>query len=166
MNIDKVYRRLRGIALAMALAAVALTGGCLAESDRDNADKTVDDTGDGGGDGDGGGGTLYYYDTDIAPVFEAKCAVSGCHSSPPGGSTTLSLTAADYAAIVDQPASGAASGFKFIDTTLGSADSYIYMKVTGDSRISGSQMPYLSNEELVIVAAWIDQDPPAAETAP
>jgi hypothetical protein len=156
MNIDKASPGLRGWILLAALAAAALTAGCLAETDRDNVKK--------GGDG-GGGTTLYYYDTDIAPVLEAKCGGFACHGSPPGYGGTVSLTGADYADIVDKPAPQNSS-YELIDTANGSAESYIFMKATGAPGIMGSAMPYLTSDEILMLADWIDQDPPAPETAP
>lgn len=155
MRFERGAQLLRGMLLLSALAIAAVIAGCLADADRDNVEEIT-----GGGDG----GTAYYFDTDVAPLFDASCAISGCHDSGTAAQDLTLTGSGVYAAIVDQPSTGNSS-YKLIDTVKGSADSYIYMKVTADSRITGASMAaFFTEANTAILADWIDQG--AAESAP
>jgi hypothetical protein len=151
MEFDKLAQVLRGMVL---LTAVVAIGGCLAQQDRNNVSESAT------------GSVTYYFDTDITPVLEAKCGGASCHDSPtPGYGGSVALNSPTYSDLVDQPAPQN-TGYKLVDTTLGSASSYLYMKVIGDPGISGNRMTGMTFEEIQMLGDWIDQSPSAPETGP
>lgn len=90
-------------------------------------------------------------------VFNASCAVSGCHI---GGSAPRGLDLSEGAArdnLVDV-ASDELPSFKRVDPG-NPDDSYLVMKIEGDSRIEGQRMPLgrpaLSSDQINLVRDWI-----------
>jgi len=90
-------------------------------------------------------------------VFTPTCAVSGCHAPPAQLDLDLSPGNAHASLVgvasVEQPSRNR--------VTPGDAvESYLYMKVTGDPRISGDRMPAggapLSAGEIEAIRAWIE----------
>jgi len=90
-------------------------------------------------------------------IFTPKCAVAGCHAAPApqqgmdlaAGRTYVYTVNADT---VELPQ------YKRVAPGL-SADSYLYMKISGDPRIVGDRMPLggtLTAAEIDSVRAWID----------
>lgn len=93
--------------------------------------------------------------TQIQPIFDANCAVAGCHVA--GHPTMLNLSAgASYASIV-----GVASptGTPYIDP--GAVEgSWLHSKITGQQGANGNQMPppprqMLGAEDIQLIADWI-----------
>ncbi|KGJ95699.1 hypothetical protein [Thalassotalea sp. ND16A] len=90
-------------------------------------------------------------------VFTPIC--SGCHNNgpTPQGMMNLSSVAESLANLVDVDAVGNAQ-FKRV-LPMDSAQSYLYLKVTGDSQ-AGAQMPFggppLSAEQMQAIKEWID----------
>ena len=93
-------------------------------------------------------------------VFSPRCAVSGCHvgtTAPFGldlGSATSSASNLINVASAEIPT--------LMRVEPGNpTDSYLYMKVTGDPRILGDQMPaageLLSASERALIETWIAQ---------
>ena len=99
-----------------------------------------------------------------ANIFTPSCALSGCHSgaAPQMGQNLSSGQA--FANIVnvsstEQPA------FKRV-LPGDAANSYLYMKITGDPRITGVQMPLtggpLSADKIAAIRDWINAGAPAS----
>jgi hypothetical protein len=92
-------------------------------------------------------------------VFSPRCAVSGCHTGPtaPFG---LDLSAGQSFGNTVGVASEEQSGFLRVEP-FDPADSYLYMKLVDDPRISGDPMPLsggaLSAGQLALVESWITQ---------
>jgi hypothetical protein len=95
-----------------------------------------------------------------AEVFGPRCALSGCHvgvAAPFGldlASVGSSVTNTVDVTSAEVPAFDRVEPFR-------SDESYLYLKLTGDSRIQGDPMPAsggpLGPAELELVRAWIDQ---------
>ena len=93
-----------------------------------------------------------------ARIFTPKCALSGCHagSNPQQG---LNLQEGQsYADVVGVPST---ENPQFQRVNSGNAaDSYVYMKVIADPRITGARMPFggapLSSEDRTLLAEWIE----------
>lgn len=90
-------------------------------------------------------------------VFSTSCAVSGCHlgSSAPHGLDLSPGSAGDNLVGVD---SDQLPAFKRVQPG-NPDDSYLMMKIEGDSRIVGGRMPLgrspLSGEQISLVREWI-----------
>ena len=123
--------------------------------------------GGGGGYGGGGGGGVT---TPPEPtfanvqtrVFNAKCAFVGCHAgaNPQEG---MNLSAGQAYANIVGVASVENPQFQRVDPG-NAADSYLYMKVVADPRITGARMPFgeppLSTEDRMLIADWIQAGAP------
>ena len=109
----------------------------------------------------GGGGETATFSAVQQQIFTQSCAFSGCHGgdSPAQG---LSLAAGDaYDEIVNVPSNQ--SSLDLIEPSQPD-DSYLYLKVTGDSSITGSRMPRggaaLSQQLLDLLRDWIERGAP------
>jgi PKD repeat protein len=109
----------------------------------------------------GGGGEAATFSAVQQQIFTQSCAFSGCHggSSPAEG---MDLRAgAAYGDIVNVPSNQ--SSFDRIEPS-DPESSYLYLKVTGDSSISGSRMPRgaaaLSQRLLDLLRDWIERGAP------
>lgn len=95
-----------------------------------------------------------------AQVFAPRCGTSGCHAgtTPPFGLDLASLTASQ--ANLVGVASAEVPAFQRIEPG-NFVDSYLYMKVIGDPRIQGDQMPAsggpLTAGQLFLLEQWIEQ---------
>ena len=91
-------------------------------------------------------------------IFTPKCAVPGCHASP-NPEQGMDLSAGHFHANTVNVDVVELAGFKRV-LPNDAANSYLYMKVTADPRITGAQMPfggpYLSADEIAAIQAWID----------
>ena len=94
-------------------------------------------------------------------VFTPSCALSDCHR----GATApfnLDLSSGQTLGNVLGVASSEVPEFDRVDPR-NPTDSYVYMKVTADSRILGDSMPPLglasplSNQQLDLLREWIEQ---------
>lgn len=92
-----------------------------------------------------------------ASIFSTSCAVSGCHV---GGSAPRGLDLSAGASrdnLVGVPSDELPS-FRRVDPG-NPDDSYLVMKIEGDSRIAGQRMPLgrpaLSSEQIQLVRDWI-----------
>lgn len=120
-------------------------------------DSGIVDGGDGGNGGDDGlEPTLASIQSNI---FNLSCALSGCHtgSNAPEG---LDLSAGNARGNLVSIESTEVPDFLRVDP--GNADeSYLIMKLEGDSRISGSRMPLgrspLSSSQIAVIRTWIDE---------
>jgi hypothetical protein len=117
-----------------------------------------------GGGGDSSGGVLDKADEVTVrevqeQVFSQRCAVPGCHIGPtaPFG-LDLSSASRSETNLVDVASAEQPAYLRVAPHDV--ADSYLYMKVTGDPRISGDPMPAmgppLSSADLALIAQWID----------
>ena len=103
------------------------------------------------------------FSSQVQPIFTQNCALSGCHAgqitTPIAINEILSAGQA-YNNIVNVKSQENPSYFRV--TPISSDSSYLYMKITGDSRIgSTARMPYgkapLSNSDIQTIKSWIDQ---------
>jgi len=87
-------------------------------------------------------------------IFDVSCS---CHLSA-GGTPVVLKSDQAYLNIVGQPSS---QNSNFLRVNPGNPDdSYLYMKITGDERITGLRMPrngppYLSDEQIEAIREWI-----------
>lgn len=93
-----------------------------------------------------------------AQIFTPRCATSGCHV---GGGAPFNLDLSDgltWGNTYNVP-SAELPGFDRIEPG-DAANSYLYMKVSGDPRINGDPMPFigppLSAQELLLLERWIE----------
>lgn len=95
--------------------------------------------------------TFVSFTDDIQPIFNAKCAILGCHTAadpgtPPKQGQNLDEGAA-YEQIVNVPAVEGSTlpasdqGIKRVSTSGNPKDSYMYRKITGTVPFTGSTMP-------------------------
>jgi len=92
-------------------------------------------------------------------IFSSTCAVSGCHLDP-GAPFGMDLSQGNALPNTRNVASSEVPTFDRIEP--GRADeSYLYLKVTADPRISGDPMPAqgspLSASQLDLLRRWIEQ---------
>jgi len=92
-----------------------------------------------------------------ANIFDVSCALSGCHtgSNPPMG---LDLSAGQSQNDLVGVGSEEVPAFERVDP--GNPDeSYLIMKIEGDSRIVGARMPLgrapLPGEQIAVIREWI-----------
>jgi hypothetical protein len=109
-----------------------------------------------------GGGSGATFSQVQSQIFTASCAFSGCHggSSPAQG---MNLTAGSaYANIVNVPSNEQPTLDRIEPNDP--AASYMYLKVTGDPSIVGSQMPLdgqpLSQSLIDLLRDWIERGAP------
>jgi len=92
-------------------------------------------------------------------VFSPNCATGFCHIGA-GAPHGLDLSSGAAAAnLIDLPSEQLP---QFLRVEPGNAtDSYLFMKLQGDPRINGDQMPAenppLSAGQLLLIESWIDQ---------
>jgi hypothetical protein len=101
------------------------------------------------------------FSEDVNPIFAVGgCTASGCHGSGAGELTLTPSAAANYASLVNVPASSA-STFLLVEPS-NSQDSYVVMKLEG-RQTSGARMPLggaLSSSQITTIRAWIDAGAP------
>jgi len=92
-------------------------------------------------------------------IFNLNCALSGCHTGtfPPQG---LNLSAGQaYASLVGVTAQESPDLLRVKPDDPD--NSYLFLKITGSSRINGQRMPLgrtaLSAEQIDLVRRWIEQ---------
>jgi hypothetical protein len=141
-------RRVAGTSLtgALCLGGLAIVAGC------------------GGGSGPTGGvipdpGEVTLLDVQTQ-VFNGSCALTDCHVSAgaPFG-LDLSSVGSSSANLINVPSTELAGVLRI--EPFNADDSYLYMKVTGDARIGGEQMPAegepLNASDLALIRDWINQ---------
>lgn len=111
------------------------------------------------------------FQNDVAPVFAASCALSGCHVTPPpdpeygNGQAPADLVLegnAAYGNLVGQPSFERP---ELLRVKPGDPDaSYLVMKLRGTPGIVGDRMPfggpYLSESTIARIVAWIRNGAP------
>jgi hypothetical protein len=109
-----------------------------------------------------GGGEVATFTAVQTQIFNPSCAFSGCHG---GGSAAagLSLEQGDaYGEIVNVPSTQQSTTDRIEPNDP--EGSYLYLKVIGDSSISGSRMPRgagpLSQELVDLLRDWIERGAP------
>lgn len=139
------------LALLLGVALLLALSGCLAEQDRDNADPDAASDACATGTAE--------FPSDINAIFAADC--TSCH--PSVSDPSLEIDA--YCDVVDQP-SGQNSAYLLVEPG-NSVDSYLYMKITGDGRISGSTMgSYVDGADITAIGDWIDAGALSASESP
>jgi uncharacterized membrane protein len=88
-----------------------------------------------------------YFDTQVLPIFQNTCGVSGCHNS---GTRKEGYDLSNYASIVSK---GIVPGE--------ASNSLIYKTITGDAKLMPPDNP-LSIDQRTLIKLWIDQG--ASET--
>jgi hypothetical protein len=110
----------------------------------------------------GGGGTTptATWDYIQANILKPRCVSCHSGSGAPGG---LSWEANQYDAIVTYGKMDSSGTYRIV-LPGNRADSYLYMKVLGDPRISGSRMPRggtaLDQASMDLIGLWIDSGAP------
>ncbi len=111
---------------------------------------------------EGGGGNEATFTAVQNQIFTPSCALSGCHSSGSQASGLNLSAGAAYSNIVNV-ASNEQPSVDRIEPGEPS-DSYLYLKVTGDSSIDGSRMPLggpaLSEDLIDLLRDWIEAGAP------
>jgi hypothetical protein len=109
-----------------------------------------------------GGGSSATFSAVQSQIFNASCAFSGCHggSSPSQGMDLTEGMA--FADIVNVPSSQQPSLDRIEPNEP--EESYLYLKVTGDSSISGGRMPSgggpLAQDLIDLLRDWIERGAP------
>lgn len=98
------------------------------------------------------------FSNQVQPIFSASCAIPGCHlgTSAQQGMDLSSGNA--YNNIVNVKSIEVPSFYRVKPSS--SDSSYLYMKITGASGISGVQMPKtgsISQSQIQTIKDWIDQ---------
>lgn len=93
-----------------------------------------------------------------ANVFSQSCALSGCHA---GSAPQMGMNLSSGQAFSNIVNVASAEQPSFLRVKPGDAtNSYLYMKITGDLRISGVQMPAtggpLSADKIAAIRDWIN----------
>lgn len=93
-------------------------------------------------------------------VFTPNCAISGCHVGGIGAQMGMDLSAGAAMSYTVGVPSLELPAFERV-TPFNADDSYVYMKVTGDPRILGDEMPAsggpLSSQSIEVLRNWIEQ---------
>jgi hypothetical protein len=104
--------------------------------------------------------TLLSFVQNVQPVLDLHCALAGCHTGlSPAGDLDLSGNA--YNRLFNVPSVGVPEKVRVKPNST--ADSYLYMKITGAAGIFGTIMPPPSSSdtlepgEIQLIAAWINQ---------
>lgn len=100
-------------------------------------------------------------------IFTPQCGLSSCHdATAPAGSLDLSSAAASHANMVGVLSEGTfnSSNILIVDSAGGHTASFLWLKVTGATGISGAAMPDtgqpLCAAKVDAIAAWIDAGAP------
>jgi hypothetical protein len=97
----------------------------------------------------------------VQPIFTANCALSGCHATAASATMDQNLSAGQAYSNIVNVASHEVPNYLRVKP-FSSDSSYLYMKITGDSRIGNTaQMPFgrapLSSSDIQTIKNWIDQ---------
>ena len=102
------------------------------------------------------------FKNDVQIIFTNNCALSGCHAGPitaPVAINEILLAGQAYDNIVNVKSQEMPNYLRVKPSS--SDSSYLYLKITGASGISGVQMPYgkapLSTSDMQTIKDWIDQ---------
>jgi hypothetical protein len=106
----------------------------------------------------GSGGSVSFKN-DVQPIFTANCALPACHATanPLAGNQNLSVDSA-FSNIVNHPSYEKPNYLRVKPSS--SDSSYLYMKITGDPRITGAPMPKIGSitaQQKQTIKDWIDQ---------
>jgi hypothetical protein len=105
-----------------------------------------------------GGGTAFTFAQIQAQIFSQRCAKSGCHAASAASAGLVLEPSVSYGLLVSHPSTENGSLNR---VEPGDPDrSYIILKLRGDPSIVGERMPrdgppYLSDEQIAGIAAWI-----------
>ncbi len=179
----QLMRNITVTSLLLGCAAAALLGRCGSSPNRpadespmdggtsDNADSGVDGGSDGGGQPDGGneldggsdGGMAISFERDVEPIFEARCATSGCHV-PPSPAGDLDLSADTWEHLVNQPTSCRPSVARVVPRDPAGSMLWRKTKPVDPPDRCGDPMPegtpglgVIAPGEFARIEAWIEQ---------
>lgn len=120
---------------------------------------------DGGRDGgqDGDGGMAISFERDVEPIFEARCATSGCHV-PPSPAGDLDLSADTWEHLVNQPTSCRPSVARVVPSDPAGSMLWRKTKPVDPPERCGDPMPWgtpglgvIAPGEFARIEAWIQQ---------
>jgi hypothetical protein len=109
-----------------------------------------------GGAGNGGSTGAPKPSCDVAPIFTAKCANSGCHGSA-GSAAGLDLASPNVGTRLRDKTSGC-DDYLLIDTAA-PENSFLYLKVSEAKPACGSRMPFgvvLTADEQACILKWAE----------
>jgi hypothetical protein len=115
----------------------------------------------GGTSGSSGGGQAAGVDftTQIQPIFDRNCALSGCHAADTASAGQILDAGKSYANIVNVTSTEVPPEKRVLPGD--SAHSYLYEKISRAQPTSGSQMPLgadpLPSDQMTLIKTWIDQ---------
>ena len=115
----------------------------------------------GGTSGSSGGGQTAGVDfaTQIQPIFDRNCALSGCHAADTASAGQILDAGKSYANIVNVTSTEVAPEKRVLPGD--SAHSYLYEKISQAQPASGGQMPLgsdpLPSDQIALIKSWIDQ---------
>jgi hypothetical protein len=115
----------------------------------------------GGTSGSSGGGQAASVDfkTQIQPIFDRNCALSGCHAADTASGGMILDAGKSYSNIVNVTSTEVAPEKRVQPGD--SAHSYLYEKISRVQPASGGQMPLGSNplpdNQIALIKTWIDQ---------
>ena len=140
-----------------------VTAGC--GSGRTISSGTTPGGATGGSSGSGTGGTATVdFASQIQPIFDKNCALSGCHASDTASGGLVLDAGKSYANLVNVASTEVAPEKRV--TPGNSAASYVIEKLTSAQPRSGVQMPFGSNplpaDQIALIRTWIDEGAPAA----
>jgi hypothetical protein len=99
------------------------------------------------------------FSTQIQPIFDRNCALSGCHASDTASGGMILDAGKSYSNIVNVPSTEVAPENRVQPGD--SAHSYLYEKISQAQPTSGSQMPLGSDplpaDQMALIKTWIDQ---------
>jgi mono/diheme cytochrome c family protein len=105
-----------------------------------------------------GGVTAFTFSQIQAQIFSQRCAKAGCHAASAASAGLVLEPGVSYGLLVGHPSTENGSLNR---VEPGNPDrSYIILKLRGDPSIVGERMPfdgppYLSDEQIAGIAAWI-----------
>ena len=118
--------------------------------ERANALSTADD---------GGGAVAIRFSADVQPIFTNRCALAGCHSTARARAGLVLDSGVSYANIVNVRSSQVTSRNRI--TPGDPVNSYVLMKIRGDSGTTGGRMPLnqspLDAATIQLIEDWVAQ---------
>jgi hypothetical protein len=113
-----------------------------------------------------GGTTTVDFATQIQPIFDRNCALSGCHASDTASAGLILDAGQSYANLVNVASSEVGPDKRVAPGN--SAASYLIEKLTRAQPRAGSRMPLgsepLPDNQIALIRTWIDEGAHAARS--
>jgi hypothetical protein len=120
----------------------------------------------GGSSGGAGGTTTVDFATQIQPIFDKNCALSGCHASDTASAGLVLNAGKSYGNLVTVVSTEVAPDKRVVPGN--SAASYLIEKLTRAQPRAGSRMPLgsdpLPDDQIALIRTWIDEGAHAARS--